>query len=141
MMNGNSVMIVGNLVSDLDLRVSEKGNHWALGAVARSYSIGEDAKHTDFFDFKILSGSLAKNAAASLKKGNRVAITGHLSQDKWETSEGGKRSKVVIVATSIAPDLTWAEASVTKNPFDGEAPVTAGPPQADGEAEFSEEPF
>ena len=54
-----------------------------------------DRDETDFFDCFLFLPKEAK-LPDYLKKGQLVFISGSLQQDRWETKDGGKRSKVVI---------------------------------------------
>jgi single-strand DNA-binding protein len=72
-------------------------------------------EQVSFFDVTSW-GPLAENTANSLKKGNRVLVTGRLEQRSWETPEGDKKSTVEIVAEDIAPSLRFSVAiPVTAN--------------------------
>ena len=46
-------------------------------------------------------GRQAENASRYLEKGRRVLIEGRLTQERWETEDGSKRSKVKVVASEI----------------------------------------
>ena len=50
--------------------------------------------------------ALAENAAASLKKGDRVVVTGRLSAKSWKTEQGEDRSGFEIDATAVGFDLS-----------------------------------
>ena len=54
-----------------------------------------DRDETDFFDCFLFLPKEAK-LPDYLKKGKLVFISGSLQQDRWETKDGEKRSKVVI---------------------------------------------
>jgi len=58
--------------------------------------------------------TLAENSAESLRKGTRVIATGRLRTERWETPEGHKRSRLVMDADGLGPDLAYATASVRK---------------------------
>lgn len=104
MSNVNSVTVSGNLTRDIELRRTQSdfviGN--AAIAVERSKKVGDDwEKETSFFDVTLFGGS-AEFAAKKLRKGDLVTIQGRLEQQTWEDKDGGgKRSKVVIVATAV----------------------------------------
>lgn len=50
--------------------------------------------------------ALAENAAASLKKGDRVVVTGRLSSKSWTTEQGEERSGFEIDASAVGVDLS-----------------------------------
>ncbi|MCA1710724.1 MAG: single-stranded DNA-binding protein [Actinobacteria bacterium] len=49
---------------------------------------------------------LAENAAASLKKGDRVVVTGRLVAKSWHNEAGEERSGLEIDATAVGFDLS-----------------------------------
>jgi single-strand DNA-binding protein len=54
----------------------------------------------NFFDVKVF-GAQAEMLANNLTKGRRIGVDGRLDWSSWEASDGGKRSKVEIVAQSV----------------------------------------
>jgi single-stranded DNA-binding protein len=61
---------------------------------------GEWKKETSFVDVKCW-GDLAERVGEQLHKGAEVAIQGRLEQERWQTTEGNARSRIVIVADRI----------------------------------------
>lgn len=49
--------------------------------------------------------ALAENAAASLKKGDRVCVTGRLALHVWTGDDGVERTSYEVEATSLGVDL------------------------------------
>jgi len=112
----NSVNLVGGVTRDPELRVTGNGTSVLQLGVAVNHSRKVDGEWTDepnFIDVTAF-GTLADNVAESIGKGTRVAISGRLSYRQWEDNDGNKRSKVEVIAASIAPDLSRATAEVTK---------------------------
>lgn len=92
-------------------------------AVDRTY--GKN-KATDFFDCEIWGKSA--EFATKLSKGTKIAISGRIKQDIWE-SEGKKHSRVIVVAERLEA-MTKDDSDVVKDDnFD------------DGEIKLSEIPF
>ncbi len=58
---------------------------------------------------------LAENVAESLKDKDRVIVRGIEKTDTWEGQDGQPKSKVVINAWNVGPDLSYATASVVRN--------------------------
>ncbi len=98
------LFLIGNLSKDVELKYTKDGTAYANFSVADNYTYktksGEKKKETSFFDVTVF-GKLAENCAEYLSKGKQVAIAGRLKQNTWETSDGSKRSKVVIIATEV----------------------------------------
>jgi len=114
----NYVCVEGNLTRDPELRFTQTGKAVANDAVAFTARVNQGGEWVDgdtsFFDFTCF-GSLAENVAESLAQGDRVIVAGRLVQDRWEDKDTGKnRSRVKIIASSVAPALTWATCDVTR---------------------------
>ena len=72
-------------------------------AVNRRYkdqSSGEWSEKPNYFDIKVW-GAQGENCAQYLSKGRPVAIDGRLEWSEWESQDGGKRSKVEVVADTV----------------------------------------
>ena len=121
-MSTNSVILVGNLVEDPELRFTPSGVPMAKlrFAVNRRWKdqAGEWQEETGFFGGTLWRDH-AENAAESLHKGTRVIVVGRLEQRSWETQEGEKRSVVEVFIEEIGPSLRWATASVNKTAKSG----------------------
>lgn len=55
----------------------------------------EKIKYTHFFDCEAWDSG-ARVLAEQVKKGDLLCIEGKLRQNRWETAEGSKRSKVIV---------------------------------------------
>ena len=92
----NNITIVGNLTRDPELRFTPNGTPVVSFAIAvnkrvQNKSTGEWENDADFFNVSAWF-KLAENCAESLTKGDRVLITGRLSQNNWDDKDGQKRS-------------------------------------------------
>lgn len=102
MPNVNVIHINGNLVREPEMRFLPSGTELATFTIAnnRSYKKGDEwQQDTTFIDCKAW-GNVAKRAS-DIGKGTEVLISGRISQESWETQEGAKRSKIVIVADRV----------------------------------------
>ena len=116
----NNITIVGNLTRDPELRFTPSGTPVASFGLAVNKRIqnkdtGEWTNSADFFNI-VAWFKLAENCAQSLLKGDRVLISGRLSQENWEDKAGQKRSAYKIIANIIAPSLEFASCKIEKNP-------------------------
>ena len=112
----NQVALVGNITDDPELRYTQSGAALAGFTIAVSHRSKNNGAWQDVNDgfFRCTAWrSVAENAAASLKKGQRVMIIGKLVQRNFET-EGQKRSVVEIQVQHVGPDLQFATATVEK---------------------------
>jgi len=146
----NTVTILGNLTRDPELRFTPSGAAVVGFGVAVNRNIqnkasGEWETEADFFNVTAWN-KLAENCAESLNKGDRVIVTGRLSQDSWEDKkDGSKRSVVKITANTIGPSLEFASAKIEKNPkidngvTDRPKPSAPKPSAPKEEADFTDE--
>lgn len=76
---------------------------------------------------------LATNAAVSVKKGERILVTGRLRIREWES--GGKAgTNIDIEAEALGHDLSWGTANFSRGA--GATPVDTGSVQADAASGF-----
>ncbi len=98
------VTLVGNLTRDPELRQTPTGTSVCqLGvAVNSSYkdSTGQWVEKPNYFDV-VVWGPQGENCARYLSKGRQIAVDGRLDQRSWEAQDGGKRSKVEIIADTV----------------------------------------
>jgi len=116
-MSDSQVTIIGSLGRDAELRFTAGGAAICSFTVAVShrYKKADDwQEETAWVDVTAWS-NLAENIAASCVKGTRVICVGRLKQDTWQDKDSGKdRTKLVLVADSVGPDLRWATAEVAR---------------------------
>lgn len=115
----NTATLIGNLTDAVDLRYSPDGTAVAKVAVAVSRRVRRNGEWVDQLDgyFTVTAfAELGEHAADSLSKGDRVLITGRLTQRNYENREGTRRTSIEVIAEDIAPALRFATADVVKNP-------------------------
>ena len=104
MLEMNKVMLIGNLTRDPELSYLPSGMALAkMGlAVNRRFKDrnGEQKEDTAFVDLEAW-GKTAEFCSQYLKKGKRVYVEGRLKYDRWETSDGAKRSKLNVSVERI----------------------------------------
>ncbi len=101
----NSVMLIGRLVADPELRYTQKGAPVCDFRVASSRryknrETGEPQEETLFINV-VAWRRQAEIANEFLKKGSAVLIEGQLRSRQWETTQGEKRTAIEIVARRI----------------------------------------
>ena len=116
----NSVVFVGNLAADPKLITSKAGSERAVFSLALDeFNRDEDTPPT-YVDVTVFSGkkdAFARNVAESLTKGKRVIVTGRATTWKVEAEVDGEAkniTKTSFIATTVAPDLRWQTAKITK---------------------------
>ena len=109
--------IAGFRMCSTDRRFDKETNAWVDG-------------HTNWYSVSMFR-QLATNAAASLKKGDRVVITGRLKVRPWANADGRTGTSVDIDADTAGHDLMWGTANFKRTSADrsddqGQLPATAG---------------
>ena len=98
----NSVVLIGRLTRDAELRYSNSGTAICKFSIANTYSrkTGDTwGEETNFFD-AVLMGRRAEALHKYLVKGKQVGIKGELRQDRWE-QDGQRRSRVEIWVNDV----------------------------------------
>lgn len=98
----NSVVLIGNLTRDPELRYTPSGVPVCTLrlAVNRNFTNQQGEVETDYFNV-IVWRNQAEKCAEYLSKGRQVAVTGRLQSRSWEGADGQKRSTIEIVADRI----------------------------------------
>ena len=105
MANINRVILTGNLTADPELSTLASGTsvcrlRLAVNRRYKDQSSGEWVEKPNYFDIKVW-GAQGENCAQYLSKGRPVAVDGRLEWSEWESQDGGKRSKVEVVADTV----------------------------------------
>ncbi|MSO96319.1 MAG: single-stranded DNA-binding protein [Thermoleophilia bacterium] len=100
----NRVTLVGRLTRDPELK------HLASGSAVLELGLAVNGRKQDaggqwvdkpnFFDVKVF-GNQAEMLSQNLAKGRRIGVDGRLDWSSWESADGGKRSKVEVIAQSV----------------------------------------
>ena len=101
----NSVVIVGNLTRDPELRATPSGTSVCSLRVAvndrvKDPTTGEWGDKPNYFDVDVFGGQ-GERCAQYLSKGRQVGVAGRLRWREWETQDGQKRQAVSIVADNV----------------------------------------
>lgn len=123
------IAMTGGLVDDVELRFTPGGKAVANFRLASKKRVKDGTGQWTDGDPIYLSVQcwerVAENAAETLKrKGQQVTVTGSLEQQWWEGKDGSKQSKYVIVASSVAADVTFS----TYDEKPGASKTAAGAP-------------
>jgi single-strand DNA-binding protein len=119
MANDNVVTIVGNLADDPELRYTQNGLAVASVRVAVNQRFfnketnGWDERLDGFFSCNVWR-DYAENVAESLKRGDRVLVTGRLRSRSYEDKDGVTKWVTEIEADEICPTLRFATAKPEK---------------------------
>jgi single-strand DNA-binding protein len=101
--NINSVVLVGNLTKDPELRHTPSGTAVTTLRIAVNDRVKRGEEWTDaayYFDVTVW-GRTAENCAQYLAKGRPVGVQGKLTWREWDAQDGSKRQSVEVVADNI----------------------------------------
>lgn len=137
MNNLNRVIINGNLTTDCKLEYGKSGTAYGgfCIAVNRSVKKGDDWEEVpSFFEVKAF-GKLFESQHPYLNKGANVTVEGSLIQERWETKEGEKRSKIVIQSDTLYLGSKKKDGG-SGAPSDNPEPENQMPPSDDFQEDF-----
>lgn len=121
----NSITVSGNLVKDPEMRYTPNGKAICSFTIGVNKKSGEK-QETSFFDVKCFNTTA--EGVRSLKKGNRVVVSGELKQETWEDKQTNqKRSRVVILGWDVARPVYGQQ---TESADDAPAPARQTRPAA-----------
>ncbi len=120
MAGDTQITVVGNLVSDPELRYTPTGVAVANFRVASTpRTFDRQANEWKDGDSLFLTCNVwrqaAENVAESLQRGMRVVVMGRLHQRSYETREGEKRTVFEVEVDDVGPSLRNASAKVAKS--------------------------
>jgi single-strand DNA-binding protein len=101
----NSVVLVGNLTRDPELRHTSSGMavcslRLAVNTRRKDAATGEWGEKPNYFDVTVW-GQQGENCAQYLAKGRQVGVQGRLEWREWDAQDGTKRQAVEVVAESV----------------------------------------
>ncbi|WP_216588554.1 single-stranded DNA-binding protein [Streptomyces brasiliscabiei] len=110
---------VGRLTGDPELRFTQSQKAVASIPLAfNSRRLNQQTNQWEDGDTFFVRGTvwerLAENAAETLAKGMEVLVTGDLRTERWE-KDGQKHERPALLIRSIAPNLAYAIATVSKD--------------------------
>lgn len=125
-----SMTIIGTLGSDPALRFSEGGVANLKFGIAVSEKSKDGVQSTYWLDVTCFN-TLAENAAATLKKGDKVLVYGKPEPIEFEKKDGsGKVQKLGILADEVCPSLRWNSAEIQRSER-ASTPRAAAPKQGE----------
>ena len=137
----NSVILVGRLVADPELKYTPNGIAVCSFRIAvnRRFKNENGEREADFFTI-VAWRQTAEFVANYMSKGRLIAVEGRLQSRSWTDQNGQRRSVVEVSADNVTPlESRNAGGNNQQSGYDaGSAP--AAPPKDDGDYDpFSEE--
>jgi len=101
--NINSVVLVGNLTRDPELRHTPSGTAVTTLRIAVNDRVKRGEEWTDAaYNFDVtVWGRTAENYAQYLAQGRPVGVQGKLTWREWDAQDGSKRQSVEVVADNV----------------------------------------
>lgn len=98
----NSVIVIGNLVRDPELKALPSGQQVCSLSLATNevYTKDGERKETTEYHNIVLFGKQAENTAKYLKKGDQAMVEGKLQTRSWD-KDGVKMYRTEIIGQSI----------------------------------------
>lgn len=115
----NSVNLIGRVGGEIELRYTPGGKAVAQLTLAVDDGFGENKK-TAWIGVT-LWGATAECASKYVRKGDRIGISGRLSQEEWEDKATGKKQRKTKVTCQ---DMHL----ITDKRSDGGSPTPSDPP-------------
>jgi single-strand DNA-binding protein len=99
----NEVKVIGNIVSDLELKNTQAGKSVLSFRVAtnRRTKVADNWKDVTEFISVVVWGKDAEFMAQKARKGTRLYVGGRLQTRSWEGKDGGKRYATEVVADKV----------------------------------------
>lgn len=110
--------VVGNLTAKPTIRKTKSGLAVTNFVIAETTRVRDsdgnwDDGNTSFYRVSVWK-QLAKNVAASLKKGQQVIVKGRLEVREYEDDEGENRKSVDVTADTVGVSLQFGTAQFSK---------------------------
>jgi len=112
-----NMSVVGNLVSDPELRYTQNGVAVANFTIASKPSVFDKTSGTykdgePLFLRSVAWKTLAEHVAGSLTKGSRVVASGRLRQKSYVTKEGENRTAFELEIDDIGASMRFSKVTV-----------------------------
>ena len=92
----NQVVLIGNLGRDPEVKYSSSG--MPITTFSLCFNSGKDK--TSWINV-VSFNKLAETIGQHLSKGSRVGVVGVLDENKWEDSQGNKKSNMQVICNNI----------------------------------------
>lgn len=111
-MNDTALTISGNVTADPELRFTPSGiavANFTVASTPRSFdkATNEWADGDAIFMRCTVWRAAAENVAESLRRGDRVIVTGRLRSNTFETREGDKRTSLELQVDEVGASLLF----------------------------------
>ena len=138
----NTGSISGRLTADPEMHTFASGTTKTSFSIAHNKRVKRDEEWQDevhFFDCAYW-GRRGELMAEKAEKGDEVFCTYEIAQERWEATDGTKRSKVVLKCSEVLGEFVYRKAGEARGASQAELP--AEPAQAGtGKGDDDDIPF
>lgn len=99
MSNFNECILLGNLTADAELKYATSGTAIANFNLAVNSKAG--SRDETLFMPCVVFGKLSEVVIKYTQKGKKVLVSGRLVEERWETDDGAKRSRVKLYVNQL----------------------------------------
>jgi single-strand DNA-binding protein len=119
MMNQNTLIAVGNVITPVQIRHTPDGTPVTTFRIAcnerrRDRETNAWVDKDSFYVSVTCWRRLAENVCRSLRSGDPVMVRGRLLTRSYDTADGRRNSVTEMEADVVAADLNWCTAHVTR---------------------------
>lgn len=136
MANVCKIILIGNLTREPELKYAASGTAVCSFGMAMNHKYGE-REEVCFLDVTAF-GKLGELASEYLAKGRQAYVEGRLRHNTWESQDGQKHSKHVVIAETIQ-FLGARDAAPAKPRGPSALPTVAAPTPAHREPDVEED--
>jgi single-strand DNA-binding protein len=99
----NKAIIIGNLGSDPEIRVTPNGQSVGTLSIATKEVTTKDGQKEERTEWHrvVVWGKQAENVGKYLKKGSQIFIEGRIQTRSWEDNQGQKKYSTEIIAQQV----------------------------------------
>lgn len=119
-MNEPQITLTGNVAAAPQLRMAggTPVTSFRIGATPRRFDKATETwSDAETMWFTVTAWrALAEHCVSSLVKGDKVVVTGRLTQRTWTADDGGSRAGLEVDAASVGIDLSRSSAVATRRP-------------------------
>ena len=117
----NKVFLIGNLSTEIDSKETATGTPYCRFSIAVNRRFAKTNDEVDFFNIVCWRG-LAETCTKNLSKGRKVAVTGSIQINKYQTQDGQNRQTIDIIADDVE-FLSPRDGAKASSSEEGEEPV------------------
>lgn len=110
----NLAMLRGRAVRDAESIANGKGASFSIAVSGGGRNRQDPEDKTGFFDVVTFGEDRVPKVVAAVKKGKIITVAGRLQHSRWQADDGGNRSKIGIIAETVAVDDVDSAASATQ---------------------------